>query len=178
MLPVLAQSQWRIPGLKNELATAVKRVLEDYPNGYKNLMGEPRDSSFQSKVTIGDAEAVQFIQHSASGRAVLSWQAVLLTTDNHDAARKKFRAAFQQLQGLSVKLGPRGYKLRSAYDVPDLNQKFVALVFELEPVNSYTESIQVELQLTFQLPMEWMVGVLVYDRDRKDNEPGRVLRSF
>ncbi len=164
--------------MKNELAAAVKQVLADYPNGYKNLMGEPGDSSFLSKVSISDAEDVQFIQHSLSGRSVLSWQALLLTTDDHDAARRKYRAAYQQLQGLAVKLGPRSYKLKSAYDVPDLDQKFVALVFELEPANSYTEAIKVELQLNFQMPMEWKVGVLVYDRDRKDNEPGRLMRSF
>jgi hypothetical protein len=75
-------------------------------------------------------------------------------------------------------MGPRTYKLRSKYDLPDLDQKFVALVFELEPANSYTEPVKVELQLNFQMPMDWMVGVIVYDRDRKDNEPGRVLRSF
>ncbi len=85
---------------------------------------------------------------------------------------------FQQLQGLSVKIGPRSYKLKSNYDMPDLDQKFVALTFELDPVNSYTESIKVELQLNFQMPMEWTVGVIVYDRDRKDTEPGRILRSF
>jgi hypothetical protein len=177
-LPLMGQSQLRIPGMKNELAAAVKQVLEDYPNGYKNLMGEPGDSSFRSKVSIGDAENIQFVQHSASGRAVLSWQALLLTTDEHEVARKKFRAAYQQLQGLSIKMGPRTYKLRSKYDLPDLDQKFVALVFELEPANSYTEPVKVELQLNFQMPMDWMVGVIVYDRDRKDNEPGRVLRSF
>ena len=175
---MLANAQLRIPGMKNELATAVKQVLEDYPNGYKNLMGEPGDSSFRSKVSIGDAENVQFIQHSSFGRAVLSWQALLLTTDDHDVARKKFRAAYQQLQGLSVKIGSRSYKLKSNYDMPDLDQKFVALTFELDPVNSYTESIKIELQLNFQMPMDWMVGVIVYDRDRKDTEPGRVLRSF
>lgn len=164
--------------MKNELATAVKQVLEDYPNGYKNLMGEPGDSSFQSKVSIADAEHVQFVQHSSSGRAVLSWQAQLLTTNEHEVARKKFRAAYQQLQGLSVKIGPRSYKLKSNYDMPDLDQKFVGLIFELDPVNSYSEPIKVELQLNFQMPMDWTVGVIIYDRDRKDNEPGRVLRSF
>ncbi|MFN4893882.1 MAG: hypothetical protein ACK5G0_08995 [Bacteroidota bacterium] len=164
--------------MKNELATAVKQVLEDFPNGYKNLMGEPGDSSFESKIKIADAEDVQFVQHSQYGRSVVSWQARLFTTEDHDQARKKFKAAYQQLQGLSVKLGARSYKLRSAYDVPDLNEKFTALIFELEPSNSYTEPIKVELQMLFQMPMEWSIGVLVYERDRKDTEPGRILRSF
>ncbi|MFM7671053.1 MAG: hypothetical protein ACKO6Q_00470 [Bacteroidota bacterium] len=175
---MLANAQLRIPGMKNELAAAVRQVLEDFPNGYKNLMGEPGDSSFVSKVSLPDAEGTLFVQHSQFGRSVVSWQAKLITTEEHDVAKKKFKAAFQQLQGLSVKLGNRSYKLRSSYDVPDLDQKFTALVFELEPSNSYTESIKVELQLLFQMPMEWVVGVLVYDRDRKDNEPGRILRSF
>lgn len=175
---MLANAQLRIPGMKNELATAVRQVLEDFPNGYKNLMGEPGDSSFVSKVSLSDAEGAMFVEHSQFGRSVLSWQARLVTTDDHAQAKKKFKAAFQQLQGLSVKLGSRSYKLRSLYDVPDLDQKFTALVFELEPSNSYTESIKVELQLLFQMPMDWVVGVLVYDRDRKDTEPGRILRSF
>lgn len=164
--------------MKNELSAAVKQVLEDFPNGYRNLMGEPGDSSFASKVKLPDSEAVQFVQHSLYGRSVISWQARLITTEDHAQAKKKFRAAYQQLQGLSAKLGPRSYKLRSAYEVPDLEEKFTALVFELEPSNSYTESIKVELQLLFQMPMEWTVGVLVYERDRKDTDPGRILRSF
>jgi len=164
--------------MKNELAQAVKQVLEDYPNGYKNLLGEPGDSSFQSKVELPDAEGTQFIPYSQYGRSVVSWQARLLTTDDHDQAKKKFRGAFQQLQGLSVKLGPRSYKLRSAYEVPSLDEKFTALIFDLEPDNSYSEKLKVELQLLFQIPMEWTVGVLIYDRDRKDTDPGRILRSF
>ena len=164
--------------MKNELAQAVKQVLEDYPNGYKNLMGEPGDSLFRTKIVLSDAEDNAFIQHSVSGRSVVSWQARLLSTDDHDKAQKKFRAAFQQLQGLSVKLGGRTYKLRTDYVKPDVEQKFDALIFDLEPSNSYTESIKVEVQLNFQMPMEWVVGVLVYDRDRKDTEPGRILRSF
>ncbi len=66
---MISVAQLRIPGMKNELATAVKQVLEDYPNGYRNLMGEPGDSSFQSKISIGDAERVQFVQHSVSAIA-------------------------------------------------------------------------------------------------------------
>ncbi|MBM3431644.1 MAG: hypothetical protein FJX92_01395 [Bacteroidetes bacterium] len=164
--------------MKNELATAVREVLEDFPNGYKNLLGEPGDSSFSSRVLLPEAEAVQFVQHSLNGRAVISWQTRLLTNEDHKIAKKRFRASYQQLQGLSVKLGPRAYKLRSPYEDPGIDQKFAAIVFELEPSNSYTESIKVEVQLLFQMPMEWVVAVLIYDRDRKDNEPGRTLRSF
>ncbi len=175
---MLLAAQLRIPGMKNELSAAVKQVLEDYPNGYSNLMGEPGDSSFESKVKLPEAEGVQFVQHSLSGRSVISWQARLVTTEEHAEAKKKFRAAYQQLQGLQVRVGSRAYKLRSPYEVPTLDQKFTSLVFELEPSNSYSESIKVELQMLFQMPMEWAVGVLIYDRDRKDTDPGRVLRSF
>jgi hypothetical protein len=141
-------------------------------------MGEPGDSLFRSKIVLSDAEDNAFIQHSLSGRSVVSWQARLLSTDDHERAQKKFRAAYQQLQGLSVKLGSRTYKLRGEYDKPDVEQKFDAVIFDLEPTNSYTEAIKVEVQLNFQMPMNWIVGVLVYDRDRKDTEPGRILRSF
>lgn len=164
--------------MKNELATAVREVLEDFPNGYKNLLGEPGDSSFSSRLLLPEAESVQFVQHSLSGRAVISWQARLLTTEDHTIARKRFKASYQQLQGLNVKLGTRSYRLRGSYEDPTVDQKFAAIVFELEPSNSYTGSIKVELQLLFQMPMEWVVMVLVYDRDRSDNEPGRILRSF
>ena len=68
--------------------------------------------------------------------------------------------------------------MHTDYVKPDVEQKFDALIFELEPSNSYTESLKVELQLNFQMPMEWVVGVLIYERDRKDTEPGRILRSF
>lgn len=178
LVPVLSNAQLRIPGMKNELATAVKQVLEDFPNGYKNLLGEPGDSSFASKVTLPDAESVNFVQHSQYGRSVISWQATLLTTDDHEQARKKFKAAHQQLQGLTVRLGSRSYKLHCPYKSPEENQKFSSLLFELQPSNSYTEPINVELQLLFQMPMDWTVGVLIYDRDRKDTDPGRLLRSF
>lgn len=164
--------------MKNELAQAVKQVLEDQPNGYKNLMGEPGDSLFRSKIQLSDAEDNVFVQHSISGRSVVSWQARLLSTDDHEKASKKFRAAYQQLQGLSVKLGSRTYRLRTDYVKPSTDQKFDALIFDLEPSNSYTESIKVEVQLNFQMPMEWVVGILVYERDRKDTDPGRIMRSF
>lgn len=164
--------------MKNELATVVRQVLEDYPNGFSNLIGEAGDSSFRSKVELSEAEATQFVQHSLSGRSAISWQSRLVTTEEHSQAKKKFRSAYQQLQGLTVRLGNRSYRLHSSYETPDLEQKFTSIVFELEPSNSFSESIKVELQLLFQMPMEWVVGVLVYDRYRKDDEPGRLLRSF
>ncbi len=164
--------------MKNELAQAVKQVLEDHQNGYKNLMVDSGDSLSESKVVLPAAEANNFAQHSVADRSVMSWQARLLTTDDHEKAQKKFRAAYQQLQGLQVKVGSRSYRLHAAYDKPDMNEKFTAIVFDLEPVNSYSEKIKVEVQLNFQIPMEWVVGVLVYDRERKDTDPGRVLRSF
>lgn len=164
--------------MKNELAQAVKQVLEDQPNGYKNLMGDPGDSLFQSKIKLSDAEGNVFVQHSISGRSVVSWQARLLSTEDHDKAAKKFRAAYQQLQGLTVKLGSQSYRLRADYVKPSEEQKFDALIFDLEPSNRYAESIKVEIQLNFQMPMEWVVGVLIYERDRKDTDPGRIMRSF
>ncbi len=175
---MLTSAQLRIPGMKNELATAVKQVLEDYPNGYKNLMGEPGDSSFASKVVLPDAQSVQFVEHSQRGRSVMSWQATLITTEDYEEAKKKFKAAHQQLQGLSVRIGPRSYKLYAPYRVPGMEEKFSSLTYELQPSNSYTEPIKIELQLIFQMPMEWTLGVLIYDRDRKDTDPGRILKSF
>ena len=53
-------------------------------------------------------------------------------------------------------------------------RNLLQIIFSFEPpTDTCLKKLKVELTLQYYEPMEWKVKVLVYDRDREDNERGK-----
>jgi len=157
----------------------MKKVIEDYPSRFIHLMGEVKVQHEQSTVyecnlKINGAEEATIIRYSSKRDGVVSWEAVMITTDDFEDAKKKYKNYFNQLNNLGVTLGKDHFKLRGVYEAPSEENKFNSVLFAIEPSAPDMKKVKVELTLQYKAPMDWQVKVLVYDKEREDGEQGRV----
>jgi hypothetical protein len=65
------------------------------------------------------------------------------------------------------------FSLAGEYDEPDESKKFSTSTFRLLPAASNLPKLKVDVALQFVFP-EWKVNLLVYQKDREDNERGDI----
>ncbi len=172
-----SSAQLKLP-MANGIAGDVKKVIEDYPNRFINLMGEvitqhPQSTDYYCNFKVNGAEETYVTRYSAK-KEVCSWEALMLTTEHFDKAKQKFKSLYNQLQNMLVKFGGVTYKLKGEYESPDEAKKFTSVLFSFEPTNEAATKLKIEVSMQFIEPMEWKVKLMVYDRDREDNERGQI----
>lgn len=172
----VSTAQLKLPGISG-VGNDVKKVIEDYPNRFINLMGEvitenAQSTNYQCNFKVNGAEEAFITRYSAK-KEICSWEAVMLTTESFDKARQKFKSLFNQLNNLSVNIGAvKNFHLKGKYEAPDENLKFTSVLFSFDPNTDAVSKLKVEIVLQYEAPMDWKVKILVYDRDREDNEQG------
>jgi hypothetical protein len=163
----------------NGFTADMKKVIEDYPSRFIHLMGEVKvqheqSTDYECNLKINGAEEATITRYSSKRDGVVSWEAVMFTTDDFEDAKKKYKSYFSQLNNLGVTLGKDHFRLRGVYEIPADDKKFNSILFTIEPTAPDIKKVKVELTLQYKAPMDWQVKVLVYDREREDGEQGRV----
>lgn len=173
-----ATAQLKLPGSTNgDVRNALEKVIGDYGKDFATLKGEvtasnPQTIEYQSLLSFKSAESNSIIQYSGKS-PVYSWQAQMATTEDFEAAEKKYKALYTQLKDMSLKLNrDYDYSLSGEYSKPDESMKFSSTVFQLQPAASYLPKVKVELSMQYEL-MEWKIYLLVYQKEREDAERGR-----
>ncbi|HEV7781072.1 MAG TPA: hypothetical protein VGO58_07380 [Chitinophagaceae bacterium] len=171
-----ASAQLKLPVIQG-IGNDIKKVIDDYPNRFANLMGEvivenTQSTDYRCNFHVNGAEEVFLTRYSAK-KEICSWQALMLTTESFEKAKQKFRSLFNQLNNLSVHTGEAGYRLKGKYEAPEEAKKFNSILFNFEPVNESGKKLKVEISMQYEAPMDWKVKVLVYDREREDEERGK-----
>lgn len=174
-------AQLKLPGINNGIAHDIKKVIEDYPNRFIHLMGEmvaehTQSTDYECNFNVNGAEESIITRYSAK-KEVCSWQALMLTTDDFEKAKQKFKSLYNQLNNLSVNNNKASFRLRGAYESPDEAKKFTSILFSFEPTNESLKKLKVEVSIQYIEPMEWKVKVLVYDREREDVERGKTVEE-
>lgn len=165
------------PATGNNLVADIKKVIEDYPSHFDHIIGEliiqnPQSSDYKCNFKVSGAEECTITRYTGKRNQISSWQAVMLTADNFDDAKKKYRALYNQLNHLSLK----SMRLEGTYETPVEEKKFSSVLFAFSPVDESVKKLRVELVLEAEM-MDWKVKLLVYDRDREDNERGETVES-
>jgi hypothetical protein len=160
---------------KNPFTTDIKKIIEDYPNHFSSFTGElivsnPQSSDYTCTLEIDGIEESTITKYSATDKTICSWQGLILTTESFSEAAKKFRLLYTQLNGL--RLGSS--QLNGLYETPSEEKKFTSALLSFSPVNDGFQKMKVELVLQAEV-MEWKVKLLIYDREREDNERGRLI---
>ena len=172
-----------IAQLKLPVATGfsadMKKVIEDYPSRFIHLMGEVKvqheqSTEYECNLKVNGAEEATIIRYSSKRDGVVSWEAVMFTSDDFEDAKKKYKNYFNQLNNLGVTLGKDHFKLKGVFEIPSDENKFNSVLFAIEPSAPDMKKVKVELTLQYKAPMDWQVKVLVYDKEREDGEQGRV----
>lgn len=165
--------------VKNALQNDVAKVLSDYPNGFKNIIGEqiienPQSIEFESLVTVKDAIKSKVIKYSSNTKEIYSWEAEMLKTDDFETAAKKFRAIFSSLQHLSVNINGSNIVFKGDYIKPSEAIKFTTVV--LDPGDKTAEFKKLKIALTLEAEMlEWAIKIQVYDQQREDKDKGPAI---
>lgn len=173
-----AIGQLKLP-VANGFTADMKKVIEDYPSRFIHIMGEVKvqheqTTEYECNLKINGAEEATITRYSSKRDGVVSWEAVMFTTDDFEDAKKKYKNYFSQLNNLGVTLGKDHFRLRGVYEIPADDKKFNSILFTIEPTAPDIKKVKVELTLQYKAPMDWQVKVLVYDREREDGEQGRV----
>jgi len=156
----------------NTIVTDIKKVIDDYPVHFATITGEPiiqnpQSTDYQCNFKVIGAEECIITRYTGKKNQVSSWQALMLTTENFEEAKKKYKTLYTQLNNLSVKT----MYLKGNYESPVEEKKFTSVLFSLDPSNEAVKKLKVELIIEAE-GMDWKVKVLVYDRDRNDDERG------
>jgi len=169
-------SQLKLP-FNNAMQSEIEKVLKDYPNQFKNIRAEElsqdiQTTGYRSAVIISGAENCSVIKYSAKKKEIYSWQAVMITTDDFEKAKKKFKTLYSQLNNLTAHFdGNEVFHFKGNYESPSEGKKFTSSVFSAEPKKETVKNLKIELTMEYEL-LEWKIKILVYGRDREDDERG------
>ena len=165
--------------IKNALQTDLAKVLSDYPNGFKNIIGEqiienPQSIEFECLLSVKDAIKCKLVKYSSNVKEIYSWEAEMTKTDDFEAAAKKFRTIYNSLQHLSVNINGSTVVFKGDYIKPSEAIKFTTIV--LDPGEKTPELKKLKIALTLEAEMlDWVIKIQVYEREREDKDRGPAI---
>ena len=175
ILFVFSLSAQVIP-IKNALQTDIAKVLSDYPNGFKNILGDeisqnPQSLEFECLVTIKDAIKCRLVKYSSNVKDIYSWEADMIKTDDFEAASNKFRALYNSLQHLSVNINGTTAVFKGDYIKPSEAIKFTTIVLNAGDKTPELKKLRLALILEADM-LEWEIKIQVYEQEREDRDRG------
>jgi hypothetical protein len=159
----------------NDFTSTMKMVIQDHSNHFENIIGEqivanPQSTDYHCKLRIDGAEECFITKYSSGTDEMYSWQALMLTSENFNTAKRKFKSLFDQFNNLAI----LSSRLTGEYEAPVEEKKFTSVIFSISPEDEATRKLKIELTMEAE-GMDWKVRVLVYDREREDNEKGKIV---
>ena len=158
----------------NQTHTALQKVINDYPNHFKNIRGQlidenPQTIDYGSTVQIpGSVKTVITRYTSDDDKEIYSWKCLMLESEDFAVARGKYKELFKQITNSIIKLdGNKPFILNGTYEDPTEEKRFTSSPFTLVPASGDLKKLRVELTLEF-LVTEWRLSVLVYDQVEGD----------
>jgi hypothetical protein len=178
-LTIPSISQVRFPGA-DQVSTDMKKIIKEYPHHFASMQGNvldenPQSISYACKFDVSGAESSSITRYSSKANDVFSWQALMLTTEDFDAAKKKFRGLFNSLNNLAVKMDyGETFYLNGKYVTPTEDKTFASIVMSFQKADRITQKMKLEISLQYEM-MEWKVRVIIYEKEREDDEQGDTI---
>lgn len=153
----------------NQTNSAIEKVIQDYPNQFKNITGalvleKQQTADYQSSIQIPGALSCQVIKYN-SGRKEIYWRAELLETRKFEEAKRLYKDIYNQIRNSIVKIeGEKPYILNGQYDIPDERKGFHSVVFSMLPSVGEMQKLKVELSLV-RHATDWKVVIVVHDQN-------------
>ena len=165
--------------IKNAFQTDIAKVISDYPNGFRNIIGEeiiqnPQSIEFECLVNVKDAIKCRLIKYSSNVKDIYSWEADMIKTDDFEVASKKFRALYNSLQHLSVNINGTNAVFKGDYIKPSESIKFTTIVLDAADKTPELKKLKLALVLETEM-LEWVIKIQVYEQEREDKEKGPAI---
>jgi hypothetical protein len=178
-LSLSSSAQLKLPGT-TDFTSEMKKVIRDYPHNYQSMRGSaldenPQHINYECSLPIPGAESVTISRFSADQKEVYSWQAVMLTTEDFETARAKFKSLYARFNNMAVKMdyGVTFY-LKGKYIEPTEERGFTSALMRFELPDRITQKFILEVTMQYEFP-EWKVKILIYEKERADNEQGETI---
>lgn len=178
ILSVFSLSAQVIP-IKNAFQNDIAKVISDYPNGFKNIIGSeaiqnPQSIEFECLITVKDAIKCRLIKYSSNLKDIYSWEADMIKTDDFEAASNKFRELYNSLQYLSVNINGSIAVFKGDYIKPSEAIRFNTVVLDAGDKIAELKSLKLALTLETEM-LEWVIKIQVYEKEREDKDKGPVI---
>jgi hypothetical protein len=165
----------RIP-VTSSIRSDIQKVVADFPYHFQSMRGEVLDKSpqsieYASTLKVGDLKQCSIMQYSSGTKAIYSWQALMLVSEDFETAAKKYKSLYQQLKGANVYYVKDQYTLKGDYDAVDESKGFATSTLALAGPPEPLKKLRIDINLQFEFP-EWKVSLVVYEKEREDDEPG------
>jgi len=166
----------------NKTNTALEKVIEDYPNRFKNIKGEvivenPQTTEYRSTVQIPGSASSTVTRYNSNKNEVYSWNCLVFENENFDEVKNKFKELFGQIKNSIVKIGGgRPYILTGQYSDPSEEKKFTTVLFELLPSAGDMKNLKVDLSIQYVIT-GWKISLSVYDHEKKDFEQNEMTSN-
>lgn len=148
----------------NQTNAALQRVIEDYPNRFKNIKGDLLQeysgyADYHSKVQIPGALNCVISQVSLP-EPITNWTCSLFVSPDYEKARQKFQELFEQISNSIIRIkGQRPFILNGSYTAPEQDSKFTSIRFYFTPAPESVQNLRVEIMLRYRDDWEVLLSV-------------------
>jgi hypothetical protein len=159
----------------NKTSSALEKVIQDYPNRFKNIKGSvivenPQTTEYSSTIQIPGSNSCIVTRYNSSKVEAYSWSCVVFENEEFTQVKSRFKELFGEIKNSIVKMGGgKPFILTGQYADPDEAKKFTTVMFELLPSAGDMKNLKVDLSLQYVLT-GWKISLSVYDRETKDAE--------
>ena len=154
----------------NETTTALEKVIQDYPNRFRNITGpmlssNPEGMDYQSTIEVPGALSATITTYITSNRFLYSWKCTLFTGEEFTEASLKYQELFNQIRNAIIKVeGGKPFILTGKFEAPSSSRKNTTSIFR--PFSAGSQVNQLKVQLTLQHAVsEWVIVLSVYDSE-------------
>lgn len=159
----------------NQTNSVLQKVIADYPNKFSNIRGERINSSQQvnsyySKVEVPGASVNTITLYNNRQQEAYSWKSEIFESDNFNAARDRFKEAFDNIRNTIIKIeGMSPFILNGKYEYPSEEKNNTTISFNLLPASGEVQKLKVELSLR-RISSGWKITLAVAEQEAIEQE--------
>ena len=162
----------------SSLRSDFQKIMSEYPHHFQNIRGEiinqnPQTVEYASQLKLAGAEECVITKYSSGLKPVYSWQALMFVSEDFEAAHKKYKWVFSQLKGMNIYYVRDQYTLKGDFEEADESRKFTNSILSPVAPPDPLKKLKIDVELQFEFP-EWKVKLLVYEKEREDDERGEI----
>ncbi|MBC7850294.1 MAG: hypothetical protein H7Y31_11190 [Chitinophagaceae bacterium] len=154
----------------NKTNTALQRVIEDYPNNFRNIKGDriaanQQSIDYHSKINVPGASATVVTGYMINKAESYSWKSDLFTSTSFQDSEQRFKEVYNNIKNTIIKMdGYPAFILNGNYEYPAQEKKATTIAFQLLPASPNLQQLKVELSL-IDSDQGWKIILNVYDKE-------------
>lgn len=138
----------------NSTNAALKMVIEDYPNHFSNIKGDPVSTyepgiSYKSKVIIPGAGNCLLTEYTTN--ETFSWNCELFSSADFQKVKARFSDLYSEIHNTIIKLdGQKPVILNGRFETPEKGREQTTIYFHFLPSTGIIQKLHVEMQLKLE----------------------------